>query len=169
MDTEEIRLIKQTQAGSEAAFEKIFQKYGSALFGICLRYSSSKDEANDMLQEAMIKVSQRIKAFHFYRNIYAFSVTEAFIQHTVKSTVNAEVYEVDGNEFDIQISQFIGVSNFSTDGSILTGLKIGLKPGFHLNGEASCRRNFPYDFNNEYYQSYPKQISFGLGLVKKWK
>ena len=146
MDTEEIRIIKQTQA----AFEKNFQKYGSTLFSICLRYSSSKDEAYDMLQEAMIKVFQRIKTFYFYRNIYAYSVIGAFIQHPVKSTVIAEVYEGDGNEIDIQISQCKGVSNFSTGGSILTGLKIGLKPGFHLNAEASYRRNFTYDVNNEY-------------------
>lgn len=65
MDKEEVRIIKQTQQGSSAAFEKIFQKYGSTVYGICLRYSSSTDEASDILQEAFIKVFQRIKLFKF--------------------------------------------------------------------------------------------------------
>lgn len=42
--------------GEKYAFDEIYSSYASGMYGICLRYTRCEDDAQDVLQEAFIKV-----------------------------------------------------------------------------------------------------------------
>ena len=41
----------------------LYQKYADKMFAVCLRYSNTKEEAEDVLQEAFIKIFDKISKF----------------------------------------------------------------------------------------------------------
>lgn len=57
------KLIKRCKAKEEAAFEILYKSYYRVLFGIALRYSRTRVEAEDILQEAFIKIFNEISVF----------------------------------------------------------------------------------------------------------
>ncbi len=56
MNTSDSELIKGCMKGDRKAQNQLYQKYKANLFGVCLRYSNSRVEAEDMLQEGFIKI-----------------------------------------------------------------------------------------------------------------
>ncbi len=42
--------------GNKNAFDRVYEKYAPSMFGICMRYASCRDDAQEILQEAFIKV-----------------------------------------------------------------------------------------------------------------
>jgi len=53
------RLIKKDRRAQKI----LFDKYSALFYTICLRYASSSDDAQDMLQEGFIKIFTHIKQF----------------------------------------------------------------------------------------------------------
>ena len=56
-------LIEQCAASDRHAQKKLYDLYSGRMFVICLRYCKSQLEAEDVLQEAFIKVFKNIKNF----------------------------------------------------------------------------------------------------------
>ena len=56
METSDTRLIKGCMKGDRQSQNQLYQKYKAVLFGVCLRYANSREEAEDMLQEGFIKI-----------------------------------------------------------------------------------------------------------------
>ena len=54
-------LIVQVQQGDSRAFEKIYDAYSPALFGICKKVLNDTELAEDVLQDAFIKIWQKVK------------------------------------------------------------------------------------------------------------
>ncbi|WP_343637652.1 sigma-70 family RNA polymerase sigma factor [Fluviicola sp.] len=42
--------------GDKKAFDRVYEKYAPSMLGVCMRYSNCRDDAQDILQEAFIKV-----------------------------------------------------------------------------------------------------------------
>jgi RNA polymerase sigma-70 factor (ECF subfamily) len=59
----EKRLIERCKAGDISAFEAVFERYGQKLFGLCLRMSGRKEDAEDLLQEVFVILLTKIKGF----------------------------------------------------------------------------------------------------------
>lgn len=59
----EQELIHECLAGKRNAFNELYKTYSARLFGICLRFASDKDEAADMLQEAFIRIFEKLSTF----------------------------------------------------------------------------------------------------------
>jgi RNA polymerase sigma-70 factor (ECF subfamily) len=59
----DIQLVKKCLAGKADAQELLYRRYASRMFGVCLRYAKNKMEAEDIMQEAFIKVYQNLKNF----------------------------------------------------------------------------------------------------------
>lgn len=57
------QLIEGCRKGDRAAQRELYEKYARRLFGICLRYCDSREEAEEVLQEGLLKVYQKIDAF----------------------------------------------------------------------------------------------------------
>lgn len=60
--TEE-ELIKACLAFDSRAQKKLFDTYSPRFYGVCLRYASGHDQANDMLQDGFIKIFQKLKTY----------------------------------------------------------------------------------------------------------
>ena len=50
--------------GEKGAFDKIYAAYSSGMFGICLRYTRCRDDAQDVLQDSFIKLYQTRERFN---------------------------------------------------------------------------------------------------------
>lgn len=57
------KIIEGCVAGNRKAQRTLFDRYKSPMFGICLRYSKSKDEAEDVLMESFMTVFSEIHTF----------------------------------------------------------------------------------------------------------
>lgn len=56
-------LIRGCQDGDLSAFDRLYTRYSSAMYGLCLRYARDREEAQDLLQEGFIKVYEKIKQY----------------------------------------------------------------------------------------------------------
>jgi RNA polymerase sigma-70 factor (ECF subfamily) len=61
--SEEQVLISQCIKGEADAQEKLYAQYSKQMYVICLRYTRSQLEAEDVLQEAFIKIFDKIDQF----------------------------------------------------------------------------------------------------------
>lgn len=57
------KIIDGCLKGKRRDQNKLYAKYSPVLFGLCLRYSRNRDEAEDILQEGFIKIFLNIKAY----------------------------------------------------------------------------------------------------------
>ncbi|MFK7951274.1 MAG: RNA polymerase sigma factor [Ekhidna sp.] len=63
MNFSEEKLIKGCQKGKRAFQQELYDKYSKGMYLVALRYSKAQQEAEDILQEAFIKVFKNIKNF----------------------------------------------------------------------------------------------------------
>lgn len=59
----ENQIIEGCKKGKHNSFGMLYNKYASLMLGVCYRYSKTKDEAEDVLQEGFIKVFQKINTY----------------------------------------------------------------------------------------------------------
>lgn len=62
-EIETLELIKRCKAREPAGFELLYKTYYRVLLGIAMRYSKSKAEAEDILQDSFIKVFNSIEDY----------------------------------------------------------------------------------------------------------
>lgn len=58
-------LIQACVQGNERAQRQLYEKHSRVMFGICLRYSNSYEEAKDILQDGFVKVFTKMGQFGF--------------------------------------------------------------------------------------------------------
>jgi RNA polymerase sigma factor (sigma-70 family) len=63
--TDKEKLIKQCQKKSAKAFDELYTTYSSLIYGICLRYTKDRAEAEDLMQECFIKILNKIGDYEF--------------------------------------------------------------------------------------------------------
>ena len=56
----EQELVRSCLEGKREAQQALFRQYSGVMMTVCLRYTSSRDEAADVLQEGFIKVFQKL-------------------------------------------------------------------------------------------------------------
>jgi RNA polymerase sigma factor (sigma-70 family) len=61
----ERQLVMDYLSGVKGADRKIYDAYAEVLFPICLRYAPDEDLAQDMFQEAFVRIFQKLKDFRF--------------------------------------------------------------------------------------------------------
>ena len=85
----EQELIKACKKGDRHAQELLYRRYSPRLFGVCLRYASSRQEAEDFLQEGFIKI---------YRNLYKYQPTGSFSAWLYRLMVNVALEKIRQNQ-----------------------------------------------------------------------
>lgn len=68
MDQKEKRLIKKVKKGDHQAFAELVDRYKNSVYTICLRMVGSREEAEDLSQEAFIRAYNHISQFDSDRN-----------------------------------------------------------------------------------------------------
>lgn len=53
-------LIKGCRKGDSGSQEKLYRKFSAAMYGLCLQYASSQEDAQDILQDGFVKVFKKI-------------------------------------------------------------------------------------------------------------
>ncbi len=56
-------IIKGCIAGKRSAQNDLYRKFSGMMLSVCMRYAQNRDEAEDILQEAFIKIFQNIATF----------------------------------------------------------------------------------------------------------
>ncbi|NJB71550.1 RNA polymerase sigma-70 factor (ECF subfamily) [Saonia flava] len=57
------RLIHDCKKGNRKAQEQLYRKYASILFGVCLKYSRNKTEAEDNLHDSFLTIFNKIDQY----------------------------------------------------------------------------------------------------------
>lgn len=60
---EELQLIEGCKRQDRKSQQLVYEKYARVMYGICLRYASEKEAAQDLLQDGFIKVFMNINSF----------------------------------------------------------------------------------------------------------
>lgn len=63
LSAEDLQLIEGCKTGKRRFQSLLYQKYSRRMFAVCLRYSNNTTEAEDILQEAFIKVFRNISTY----------------------------------------------------------------------------------------------------------
>ncbi|MEN1784436.1 MAG: sigma-70 family RNA polymerase sigma factor [Bacteroidota bacterium] len=58
-------LIKHCKSQQRSAQEELYRRYASVLFGMCLKYSKNKTEAEDNLHDSFMTIFDKIGQYHF--------------------------------------------------------------------------------------------------------
>ncbi len=65
------KLIKACVNGERKAQKRLYDLFASKMMMICIRYSKSESEAEDILQESFIKIFKHLKDLREYSNVAA--------------------------------------------------------------------------------------------------
>ena len=56
-------IILGCQKGKRSAQDKLYTRYSGMLYGVCLRYTNTREEAEDVMQEGWVKIYSHIKSY----------------------------------------------------------------------------------------------------------
>lgn len=57
------RIVERVKQGDSDAFEQLYDSYSAALFGVCLKILNNQELAEDVLQDAFVKIWTNIQSF----------------------------------------------------------------------------------------------------------
>jgi RNA polymerase sigma-70 factor, ECF subfamily len=104
-NTQEGALVRRAQAGEEAAFREIVERYQSKVFSIIHGIVRQRNDVEDIAQQVFAKVYLSIKSFDFRSSlitwIYKITVNECF-DYLRKRKVRKLVYESDLSEDEVR-------------------------------------------------------------------
>ncbi len=99
-------LIKRCARGEAKAQEAFYDLLKGRLMGVCMRYTKEQEDANDVFQEAMIRVFRNIKRIHEVDNVLAWATriaSNVAIDHYKKKRANMMV-SIDESEEAMELS-----------------------------------------------------------------
>ncbi len=101
--TPEAELVRQAQAGDEAAFRKIVETHQSKVFSIIYGILRNKNDSEDIAQQVFAKIYFSLKGFDFRSSlitwVYKITVNQCY-DYLRKKKVRKLVYESDMGEDD---------------------------------------------------------------------
>jgi RNA polymerase sigma-70 factor (ECF subfamily) len=103
MFDEEI-ILKGCREGKRNAQKQLYDRYVSSMLAICLRYSKSRDEAEDLIQEGFLKIFQNINTYRKHGSLEGW-IKRIMINHALnqykknrKIPFAEDVEEINENE-----------------------------------------------------------------------
>ncbi|TMU55000.1 RNA polymerase sigma factor [Flagellimonas algicola] len=111
-------LIHNCKKGNRQAQAELYQKYSGILFGMCLKYSRNRTEAEDNLHDSFMTIFNKIDQYKFngsfegwIKRITVNTVLQKYRKEqyldVVSENVGEEV-EVDTEQTDISLSTLLG-------------------------------------------------------------
>ena len=110
---DEITLINECLKDNRIAQEQLYKRFASRMLGVCFRYARSRDEAEDLLQDAFIKVFDHIQSFEGKGSF------EGWIRRIV---VNTALKNVSRHSFQKEGIGLEGIQESSEDPSVFSQL-----------------------------------------------
>ncbi|MDC6385524.1 sigma-70 family RNA polymerase sigma factor [Flagellimonas taeanensis] len=116
MDLEE--LIHNCKKGKRQAQSELYQRYSGVLFGMCLKYSRNKTEAEDNLHDSFMTIFNKIDQYSFQgsfegwiKRITVNTVLQKYRKENHLNVVSEEIEddaEVETDQADISLSTLLG-------------------------------------------------------------
>lgn len=101
----EVALVRRAQAGDEAAFRQIVERYQSKVFAIIHGILRNRNDVEDIAQQVFTKVYFALKGFDFRSSLvtwlYKITVNECY-DYLRKMKVRKVTYESDMSEDDVR-------------------------------------------------------------------
>lgn len=104
------KVIAECQKSKRQAQVKLYKQYSGVLLGICTRYVADKSEAQDILQEAFLKIFSNIKSYsgkgHFESWMKRIVVNTAIthFNREKKNYYHEEIENVNENAVTVELS-----------------------------------------------------------------
>ncbi len=135
MNTEQ-ELLELCKKGKPSAQRTLYEKYKGSLMGICLRYTRSRMEADDIFQEAFIKVFNNIASVREPKLLFAWVkkiVVRTAINHYHKNKKHGEYADFEQVKMENDAYQQI-MSSINKDEllSVINELPDGYRMVFNL-------------------------------------
>ena len=97
-EDDDILDVRNLKSGSEAAFDRLFDRYKISLYKICYRYARNDADALELTQDIFIKVYRNIRKFNekakFFTWLYRIAVNTC-ISFKRRHRVEVEEVEID--------------------------------------------------------------------------
>lgn len=133
--TEE-EMIEGCLKHNDKAQEALYQKFSSKMMGVTLRYTKGYEEAQDVLQDAFIKVFKKLKSFHGDGSL------EGWVRRIVVNTaldylrkIKYEKFHVDVEDVDYLLAdQTVIIEGLAADDllSLIQSMPVGYQAVFNL-------------------------------------
>lgn len=98
-------IIKGCQKGERSAQKALYEIFAPKMLGVCLRYSGSREAAEDFLQDGFIRVFEKIGDFRFagsfegwMRRIMVNLIIESYRKAKIKTEITDEFPDVESEE-----------------------------------------------------------------------
>ncbi len=103
------KLLKKLKRGDPQAQKQLYDTYAPRLYGLALRYAGSPEEAQDILQEAFIKIFKYINTFE-QRGSF-----EGWMKKIVINAAIANFHKHEKHRFQSDITEIneTGIENYS--------------------------------------------------------
>lgn len=111
-------LIENCKKGKRSAQEELYRQYSTVLFGMCLKYSRNKTEAEDNLHDCFMTIYEKIGQFNFkgsfegwMKRIAITTVLQKYRKERRLDIISenyGEVEDVDYEDVNISLSTLLG-------------------------------------------------------------
>ena len=94
---EDAKIVEGCLRGERKWQKILFEKYYGVMLAVCYRYSRSRDEAKDILQEGFIKVFQKLEQFTYGSSIEAWIrriMVNTAIDFYRKNAAEPDIYDI---------------------------------------------------------------------------
>jgi RNA polymerase sigma-70 factor (ECF subfamily) len=86
MKPEEIELlIAQVKKGNQPAITQLYEQQKSYWFRICLRYAKNRDEAQDVFQDGVTKIFEKIDTFNAHKGSFNAWSNKVLVHEVLRS------------------------------------------------------------------------------------
>lgn len=175
------QIVKKCKAYDKKAQKELYNVYSPVLYGICLRYGKSKDEAEDILQEGFIKILTKIND---YKEIGSFEgwmkkiIVNTAISHYHKNKKYNESYDIDNINESETGSYVWGDEDFTREElmSVIDNLPEGYRIIFNLyaiegykHKEIAEKLNISHNTSKSQYLRAKEKIREKLKAISKIK
>ena len=134
LELSEAEIIKGCARGNAQAQEQLYQRFSSKMFGVCLRYSSNRMEAEDTLHEGFMKVYRNIEKYS-YKGSFEGWVRRIMINCALKKFQKEKklyLKQDDINEIYDLKEEYIPTGIDRLNASDMTKMIQKLAPGFRM-------------------------------------
>ena len=131
------KILERCKKYDRKAQKELYDVYSPVLLGICIRYSKSREEAEDVLQDGFIKIFTKINDFKGDGSFEGWMkriIVNTAISHYHKNKKHNEIYDIDDiNETDIKGHSFES-NDFTSEElfKVIDSLPEGYKVVFNL-------------------------------------
>jgi RNA polymerase sigma-70 factor (ECF subfamily) len=127
-------ILAGCRANDHRSFEILFKRYYRVLLGIAMRYCRSREEAEDVLQDAFIKIFQNINSYNgsgsfegWMKRTVQFTAINNY-RSNLKANLRVEISETEETVSDKSIESFF----YEIDPPEIIGLLQQLPEGYRM-------------------------------------